>query len=105
MVHVLSLYDLKANIKYPNDIYINNKKIVGILLSNIQSQGSENKPYQALSIGMNVNSEIDIKSIDEKAKVNSTSIFLELGKEIKREELLKLIIQNIDPAIQKQGYL
>jgi len=54
---------------------------------------------------MNVNSEIDIKSIDEKAKVNSTSIFLELGKEIKREELLKLIIQNIDPAIQKQGYL
>ena len=105
MVHVLSLYDLKANIKYPNDIYINNKKIVGILLSNIQSQGSENKPYQALSIGMNVNSEIDIKSIDEKAKVSSTSILLELGKEINREELLKLIIQNVDPAIQKQECL
>ena len=104
MVHVLSLYDLKADIKYPNDIYINNKKIVGILLSNIQSQG-ENKPYQALSIGMNVNSEIDIKSIDEKAKVSSTSILLELGKEINREELLKLIIQNVDPAIQKQECL
>ena len=104
MVHVLSLYGLKADIKYPNDIYINNKKIVGILLSNIQSQG-ENKPYQALSIGMNVNSEIDIKSIDEKAKVSSTSILLELGKEINREELLKLIIQNFDPAIQKQECL
>ena len=104
MVHVLSLYDLKADIKYPNDIYINNKKIVGILLSNIQSQG-ENKPYQAISIGMNVNSEIDIKSIDEKAKVGSTSILLELGKEINREELLKLIIQNFDPAIQKQECL
>ena len=104
MVHVLSLYDLKADIKYPNDIYINNKKIVGILLSNIQSQG-KNKPYQALSIGMNVNSEIDIKSIDEKAKVSSTSILLELGKEINREELLKLIIQNFDPAIQKQECL
>ena len=104
MVHVLSLYDLKADIKYPNDIYINNKKIVGILLSNIQSQG-ENKPYQAISIGMNVNSEIDIKSIDEKAKVSSTSILLELGKEINREELLKLIIQNFDPAIQKQECL
>ena len=104
MVHVLSLYDLKADIKYTNDIYINNKKIVGILLSNIQSQG-ENKPYQALSIGMNVNSEIDIKSIDEKAKVSSTSILLELGKEINREELLKLIIQNVDPAIQKQECL
>ena len=74
------------------------------MLSNIQSQG-ENKPYQALSIGMNVNSEIDIKSIDEKAKVSSTSILLELGKEINREELLKLIIQNFDPAIQKQECL
>ena len=47
----------------------------------------------------------DIKSIDEKAKVSSTTMFLELGKEIKREELLKLIIQNIDRSIQKQGYL
>ena len=54
---------------------------------------------------MNVNSEIDIKSIDEKAKVSSTSILLELGKEINREELLKLIIQNVDPAIQKQECL
>ena len=47
----------------------------------------------------------DIKSIDEKAKVSSTSILLELGKEINREELLKLIIQNFDPAIQKQECL
>ena len=105
MVHVLSLYGMKASIKSPNDIYINNKKIVGILLSNIQSRGLENKTYQALSIGMNVNSAIDIKTIDVGAKVSSTSVFLELGKEVSREALLKLIIENIDPAIQKQEYL
>lgn len=105
MVHVLSLYGMKASIKSPNDIYINNKKIVGILLSNIQSRGLENKTYQALSIGMNVNSAIDIKAIDVGAKVSSTSVLLELGNEVNREDLLKLIIENIDPAIQKQEYL
>ena len=105
MVHVLSFYGIKATVKYPNDIYINNKKIVGILLSNIQSGKLENKTYQALSIGINVNSAIDIKIIDVGAKVGSTSVLLELGKEVNREHLLKLIIENIDPVIQKQGYL
>ena len=65
----------------------------------------ENKTYQALSIGINVNSAIDIKIIDVGAKVGSTSVLLELGKEVNREHLLKLIIENIDPVIQKQGYL
>ena len=105
MVRVLSSYDIKARVKHPNDIYINNKKIVGILLSNIQSSGLKNKIYQALSIGMNVNSAIDIKTIDVGAKVSSTSVLLELGKEVDREVLLKLIIENIDSAIQKLGYL
>ena len=75
------------------------------MLSNIQSGKLENKTYQALSIGMNVNSAIDIKIIDVGAKVSSTSVLLELGKEVNREHLLKLIIENIDPVIQKQGYL
>ena len=105
MVNVLSFYGIKATVKYPNDIYINNKKIVGILLSNIQSGKLENKTYQALSIGINVNSAIDIKIIDVGAKVSSTSVLLELGKEVNREHLLKLIIENIDPVIQKQGCL
>ena len=59
-------------------------------------------PHQALSIGMNVNSIIDIKTIDKEAKVSSTSIFLETKKQVDREKLLKLIIENIVPIIQKQ---
>jgi BirA family biotin operon repressor/biotin-[acetyl-CoA-carboxylase] ligase len=51
---------------------------------------------------MNVNSIIDIKTIDKEAKVGSTSIFLEVQKEVNREKLLKLIIENIDSVIQKQ---
>ena len=82
MIHILSLYGIKGKVKYPNDIYVNNKKIVGMLLSNIQTSGSENIIYQALSIGMNVNSIIDIKTIDKEAQVSSTSMFLELKEEV-----------------------
>jgi BirA family biotin operon repressor/biotin-[acetyl-CoA-carboxylase] ligase len=101
MIQILSLYDIKGKIKYPNDIYVNNKKIIGMLLSNIQIGKSEQIPYQSLSIGINVNSIIDIKTIDKQAKVSSTSIFLEIGKESNREKLLKLIIDGIDPVIQR----
>lgn len=101
MIQILSLYDIKGKIKYPNDIYVNNKKIIGMLLSNIQIGKSEQIPYQSLSIGINVNSIIDIKTIDKQAKVSSTSMFLEIGKESNREKLLKLIIDGIDPVIQR----
>ena len=72
-----------------------------MLLSNIQIGKSEQIPYQSLSIGINVNSIIDIKTIDKQAKVSSTSMFLEIGKESNREKLLKLIIDGIDPVIQR----
>lgn len=101
MVNILSRYGIQGKIKYPNDIYVNNKKIIGILLSKIQASAIENTTYQALSMGINVNSIIDIKTIDLQAKVSSTSMFLEIEKEVNREELLKLIIHEIDPIIQK----
>jgi BirA family biotin operon repressor/biotin-[acetyl-CoA-carboxylase] ligase len=101
MLNVLSTYNIEGQIKYPNDIYVNNKKIIGMLLSNVQNSKENNKPYQALSIGINVNSVIDIKKLDSQAKVSSTSLFLELNREINREKLLKLIIEEIDLIIQK----
>ena len=101
MLNVLSTYNIQGQIKYPNDIYVNNKKIIGMLLSNVQNSRENNKPYQALSMGINVNSVIDIKKLDSQAKVSSTSLFLELNREINREKLLKLIIEEIDLIIQK----
>ena len=95
-------YDLKGTVQYPNDIYINEKKIAGVLLSNIYTSGSEKSSFQSLSVGINVNSSFDIRKIDNAYKVGSTSMYLELNKNVGREKLLKRIIENIDAAIQKQ---
>ena len=100
IINVLHKQKINAHHKKPNDIYVMNKKIAGILLSNVHSK--KKVVYQALSLGININSDIDIRSFDSRAKADHTSFFKELGREINREKILVKIIQSIDLAIRKQ---
>jgi len=100
IVNVLQKQKINAHHKKPNDIYVMKKKIAGILLSNVHSR--KEVVYQALSLGININSDIDIRSFDNRAKADHTSLAKELGREVNREKILVKIIQSIDLAIQKQ---
>jgi BirA family biotin operon repressor/biotin-[acetyl-CoA-carboxylase] ligase len=100
IVSVLNEYQIEAYQKLPNDIYVRDKKIAGVLLSNVQTGNSGN--YQALSVGININSNIELKKLDSNAKANHTSFAKELGKEINREKVLVEIIELLDKVIQKQ---
>ena len=97
---ILNEYQIEAYQKPPNDIYVKDRKIAGILLSNVKIGNSSN--YQALSVGININSNIELKELDINAKANHTSFAKELGKEINREKILVAIIESIDKVIQKQ---
>ena len=97
---ILSEYQIEAYQKPPNDIYVKDRKIAGILLSNVQIGNSGN--YQALSVGININSNIELKELDISAKANHTSFAKELSKEINREKVLVEIIELLDKVIQKQ---
>ena len=100
IVSILNKYQIEAHQKPPNDIYVKDRKIAGILLSNVQIANSGN--YQALSVGININSNIELKELDSNAKANHTSFVKELGKEINREKVLVEIIELLDKVIQKQ---
>ena len=100
IVSVLNEYQIEAYQKLPNDIYVRDRKIAGILLSNVQTGNSGN--YQALSVGININSNIELKKLDSNAKANHTSFAKELGREINREKVLVKIIELLDIVIQKQ---
>ncbi len=97
---ILNKHQIEAYQKPPNDIYVRDRKIAGILLSNVQIGNSGN--YQALSVGININSNIELKELDINTKANHTSFAKELGKEIKREKVLVEIIELVDKVIQKQ---
>jgi len=81
---ILREYGVEPQIKWPNDILINGKKIAGIL-AQTNTIGGKIKGV-ALGIGVNLNSDFEeMKSIDKPA----TSLNLEIGKEVDRDEFLK----------------
>lgn len=76
--------NVKSQIKWPNDILINGKKIAGILTEMNCELNMIN--YVTMGIGINVN--LDENDIPEDLKDKATSIKISGGKEINRKELL-----------------
>ena len=87
---LLDKYGFKnITIKWPNDVYINNKKVCGILL---EGQIPE---YIVIGIGINVNQ----KDFIGDYHVTPTSLILEGGKEIDishfKRDMFDILIKNI----------
>ena len=88
VIRTLGELKISARIKYPNDIYIDNKKISGILC---EQTVKDKVITQVLGIGINVNSNFqDLEPIQDQLY---TSLLLELGEKVSREKLLKNINQ------------
>lgn len=76
-------------IKWPNDIYIKNKKIGGILIEN--SVMHEEIYYCIAGIGLNINQDMFGKHL-----YNPVSLKIITGKEFETEELLRQLLAIID---------
>lgn len=79
---------LTTLIKWPNDIYVENKKIAGILIENT-IVGMHLK-YSVIGIGLNVNQQNFPKSI------NATSLSLILKEELNKNEFLNQLLASIE---------
>ncbi len=80
-------------IKWPNDLYIEDKKFAGFL---IESEIEGNEIHKVVvGIGINVNNE-NFKNLDRPA----TSLFLEEGKRINRKKLLADILFKIEHCLE-----
>ena len=75
-------YKIKVNIKKPNDLIINNKKVGGILTQT--KTLNEKVKYIVIGIGINTNKE----NFTEDIKNIATSIKNEYGIEVDREEFV-----------------
>ncbi len=84
---------LDARIKWPNDVIIGNKKVVGIL-TEIAAQ-ADMLDYAAIGIGINVNH----RSFSEEISDKATSLYIELGKEINRNDFFRCVIGRLDKVI------
>ena len=84
LCHALEDYGLKPQIKWPNDVLVNGKKIAGILSESV-IQGTKFKGL-VLGIGINLNATDErVKSITDK---EVTALNLELKKEVVFQSLI-----------------
>jgi len=82
---------LKAQVKWPNDVLINGKKVCGIL---VESELRRNiVGYAIIGIGVNVN--LKLADFPEILPI-ATSLSHELGREVSRLELIRRLLVEIE---------
>ena len=86
VVELLAVHGIDARIKLPNDIYVNDKKICGILIEN--SVLGSSLVHSIIGVGLNVN-QLDF----DESLANPTSMLLEVaGDEIHLPSLLEELL-------------
>ena len=76
------------NLKFPNDIFVNGKKICGILQELVVSNS---RKFLIIGIGVNIVSNPDINN-----KYQATNILLETQKKPKIKEIIDLIVSSYE---------
>ncbi len=84
---------LRSLIKWPNDIFINNKKTGGILTE--FNADNDRLNFAIVGIGLNVNFN---PLLHPEIKNTSTSLSVNLGRKVSRVRLVQSILQHIDKA-------
>jgi BirA family biotin operon repressor/biotin-[acetyl-CoA-carboxylase] ligase len=83
---------ISAKVKWPNDVYVNGKKMAGMLIEN-QLRGNSFR-HSIIGIGLNVNQK-------EFKTANATSMMLATNQEYNLKECLKVLLQHIDYQINR----
>lgn len=84
-----------AQIKWPNDIVLNGKKICGMLTE--MSTEIDWISYVVIGVGINVNTE----NFPEELKGRATSLWLEEGKQYKRAALIAQIMKRFESCYEQ----
>ena len=97
VVKTLLAFNVEPQIKWPNDIWVNGKKICGILIQN--GFCGDMVDYSLVGIGVNVNNEIadEIKDI-------AISLKQALGKEISVESFFLSLMLNFVSGSSIEDY-
>lgn len=82
--------EIHAEIKWPNDIFLNGKKICGILTE--MKTEKDKHPYVVVGIGMNINND----HFPDEIKDIASSLFIETGKVFEKSLIAAKILNNFE---------
>jgi len=95
--------EILFSVRWPNDIFVQNRKISGILAES----GTKNKVVEFVIMGIGINVNQDIQELDNQLRENSTSFFTETGRTFSREKLIVQILQDYEKNyinLERGGY-
>lgn len=95
IVDALAFYKVTAQVKWPNDVLVNDKKIAGVLAELHTTNGQ----VESLIIGIGINVNVSRNSIDHlygDAAAGATSISEALGHFIDRNALAARVLENLE---------
>lgn len=97
LLRTIDQYGQKALLKWPNDIYLNDKKCAGILLEGVYKDRQE---AIVIGIGINIASSPSLKLLP-----NAISLEEVISNGIDKEELLRNFLSFFDRHLEGQEYL
>jgi BirA family biotin operon repressor/biotin-[acetyl-CoA-carboxylase] ligase len=98
VVKAIRMYtQIESQIKWPNDILINEKKVCGILTE----MSAELDMINWVVVGMGINANIDHQKFPENIQANTISLKETLGKEVLRVKLAQVFLQEFEKYYDK----
>jgi BirA family biotin operon repressor/biotin-[acetyl-CoA-carboxylase] ligase len=85
VAEALESYGIEAGIKWPNDVWVNGRKICGVLVEAEQD-------FAIIGIGLNVNP----LAFPEELATTATSLAIETGHVVDRAEVLAAVLQRLE---------
>lgn len=90
------LTGLDVGIKWPNDLLIGEKKVSGILLESVETKAKETVIVAGIGISVN----LLLNDYPESLKLKATSLKIESGKTIDRQELIVLFLKQFEDLFE-----
>ena len=88
---IRKLFKLNAEIKWPNDVLVNERKVCGILTET--STRGDAIDFAVVGIGVNAN--VDLASFPKNLRASVTSLEAEVKGEVEREGLLCALLEGV----------
>ncbi len=89
---ISQLFNLKPQVKWPNDVLIDAKKVCGIL-TEANTRGAKT---DFVVIGIGINANINLDSLPRQVRETATSLKHELKREIDREQFLQILLEKME---------
>jgi len=86
---------IRSNVKWPNDVLIDGKKVAGILMENV----FEGEALQAAVVGVGMNISLDVSAYSEISSI-ATSLSAEAGRDFNRDDILRTLLKEMDALYQ-----